>query len=66
MNALYNFEIIRAVYNILSAPQETNGIEPNIIRNALRDIEDMDKELYRWVYVDKRLQKFKEGNKSTA
>ncbi len=48
----YNLEMIRAAYNILCAPQETNIIEYNIIRTALRDIENINIELYRWIYVD--------------
>lgn len=51
-DAPYNSTMIRAVGDILSAPQKTNVIESNIIRTALRETEDIDKELYRWVYVD--------------
>ena len=51
-DAPYNFEMIRTVYNVLSAPQETNAIESNVIRAALRQIDNIDKELYRWVYAE--------------
>lgn len=50
--AEYNAKIIGAVKNVLEKQQETNCIEPNIIRNAIKNIENIDKELFYWVYVD--------------
>ena len=51
-DAPYHLEIIRTVYGILSAPQKTNAIESGVVRAALREVKDIDNELYRWVYVD--------------
>ena len=48
----YNREIINAVCKVLSEKQASNCIEPNIIRNALKSIKSIDKEVFRWVYVD--------------
>ncbi|MBQ9107082.1 MAG: hypothetical protein IJY56_04245 [Clostridia bacterium] len=48
----YNGEIINAVCKVLSEKQESNCIEPNIIRNALRNIKSIDKEVFHWVYVE--------------
>ena len=48
----YNFEVINAVLDILKTPQVDNKIEDNIIRKRLRTIENIDKEDFRWVYVD--------------
>lgn len=48
----YHKEMIRAVCAILCAPQKTTDCRFNSIRTALRAIEGIDKELYRWVYED--------------
>ena len=48
----YNIEIIKAVLEVLSTPQIDNTIDDNIIRKKLRTIETIDKEYFRWVYVD--------------
>ena len=48
----YNIEIIKAVLEVLSTPQIGNTIDNNIIRKKLRTIETIDKEYFRWVYVD--------------
>jgi len=48
----YNFEMINAVLDILRTPQIDNTIDNNIIRKRLRKIEKLDKDDFRWVYVD--------------
>ena len=48
----YNIEIVKAVLEVLSTPQADNKIDNNIIRKKLRTIETLDKEDFRWVYVD--------------
>ena len=45
-------QVIRCIENILSAPQTTNYVESNRIREALRHIDGLDAELFSWVYVD--------------
>ena len=48
----YNSEMINAVLDILRTPQIDNTIDNNIIRKRLRKIEKLDKDDFRWVYVD--------------
>lgn len=48
----YNIEIIKSVFEVLSALQIDNTIDDNIIRKKLRMIEAIDKDDFRWVYVD--------------
>ena len=48
----YNIEIVKAVLEVLSTPQIDNTIDDNSIRKKLRIIETIDKEDFRWVYVD--------------
>lgn len=48
--AACNAEVIRTVMNILSSPQESNTIEANIVRVALRGINGLDRES--WIYAD--------------
>ena len=48
----YNIGIIKAVIDVLTAPQIDNSIEDNIIRKRLRAVEAIDKDDFRWVYVD--------------
>jgi hypothetical protein len=48
----YNIEIVKALLEVLSTPQADNKIDNNIIRKKLRTIETLDKEDFRWVYVD--------------
>ena len=48
----YNLEMINAVLDILRTPQIDNTIDNNIIRKRLRKIENIDKDNFRWVYVD--------------
>ena len=48
----YNVQIIESVIQILSSPQIDNSIDDNIIRKKLRTIDTIDKEYFRWVFVD--------------
>ena len=48
----YNFEVINAVLDLLMTPQVDNTIDDNVIRKRLRKIENIDKDNFRWVYVD--------------
>ena len=48
----YNTQIIESVLKILSEPQIDNTVDDNIIRKQLRSIDSLDKEYFRWVYVD--------------
>lgn len=50
--AKYNVEITKSIISVLEKPQETNIVELNIIRTALRTIEIIDKERFYWVYID--------------
>ena len=47
----YNREIINAVCKVLSEKQAYNCIEPNIIRNALKNIKSIDKTTIENIYV---------------
>ncbi len=48
----YNIQIIEYIIQILSEPQIDNTVDDNIIRKRLRTIETIDKEYFRWIYVD--------------
>ena len=48
----YNIDIVKAVLEVLSTPQVDNTIDDNVIRKKLRAIETIEKEDFRWVYVD--------------
>ena len=48
----YNTQIIKSVLKVLSEPQIDNTVDDNIIRKQLRSIDSLDKEYFRWVYVD--------------
>ncbi len=48
----YNAQIIQSIIHILSELQIDNSIDDNIIRKRLRTIENIDKDHFRWVYVD--------------
>ena len=48
----YNTQIIESVLKILSKPQIDNTVDDNIIRKQLRSMGALDKENFRWVYVD--------------
>lgn len=48
----YNIQIIESVLQVLTKPQIDNTSEDNIIRKQLRNINSLDKEYFRWVYVD--------------
>ena len=48
----YNTQIIASILKILSEPQIDNTVDDNIIRKQLRCIDSLDKDFFRWVYVD--------------
>jgi hypothetical protein len=48
----YNTEIIKSVLEVLTSRQPDNTIDDNNIRKKLRAIEAIDKEDFRWIYVD--------------
>ena len=48
----YNSKIIESIIQVLSCPQIDNSIDDNIIRKKLRTIDTIDKEYFRWVFVD--------------
>ena len=48
----YNKQIIQSIIHVLTEPQIDNIINDNIIRKALRAIDSLDKDYFRWVYVD--------------
>ncbi len=50
--AKHNVEIIKAIIFVLEKQQETNIVELNIIRTALKTIEIIDKERFYWIYID--------------
>ena len=48
----YNSQVLRAIIRVLNAPQTDNTVDTNLIRKGLRTIETIDKECFRWIYVD--------------
>ena len=48
----YNKQVIQSIIHVLSAPQIDNTIDDNIIRKELRKIETIEKDCFRWIYVD--------------
>ena len=50
--AEYNIEITKAIISVLEKQQEINHVDLNIIRNALKSIEKIDKERFYWVYIN--------------
>ena len=50
--AEYNIEIAKAIISVLEKQQDINLVEFNIIRNALKSIEKIDKERFYWVYIN--------------
>ncbi|MBQ3528623.1 MAG: hypothetical protein IJA52_08750 [Clostridia bacterium] len=48
----YNAQIIQNIIQILSEPQIGNSLDDNNIRKNLRTIETIEKENFRWVFVD--------------
>ena len=48
----YNKQVIQSIIHVLSEPQLDNTVDNNILRKELRTIETIDKEGFRWVYVD--------------
>ena len=48
----HNVEIIKAIISVLEKQQETNIVELNIIRTALKTIKIIDKERFYWIYID--------------
>ena len=50
--AEYNIEITKAIISVLEKQQDINLVEFNIIRNALKSIEKIDKERFYWVYIN--------------
>lgn len=50
--AVYNYEIINAICAVFSEKQASDCIESNIIRNALKNIKNIDQDLFHWVYID--------------
>ena len=48
----YNKQVIQSIIHVLSKPQLDNTVDNNILRKELRTIETIDKEWFRWVYVD--------------
>ena len=48
----YNKQVIQSIIHVLSEPQLDNTVDNNILRKELRTIETIDKEWFRWVYVD--------------
>ena len=51
-SAEYNAEILKAIISVLDKPQGTNIVEANIIRDLLKPVNIIDKELYSWVYIN--------------
>ena len=51
-SAEYNAEIVKAIISVLDKPQGTNIVEANIIRDLLKPVNIIDKELYSWVYIN--------------
>ena len=47
-----NAELIQSMIDILSAPQIGNGIEDNVVRKKIRTIETLDREFFRFAFVD--------------
>ena len=48
----YNAQIIQSIIHILSEPQIDDLLDDNIIRKNLRTIEAIEKDYFRWAYVD--------------
>ena len=50
--AEYNVEVTKAIISVLEKQQDTNVVEPNIIRNVLKTIDKIDKERFYWAYIN--------------
>ena len=48
-NAPYNLEMINCVKKILLLRQESNCVNSNIVRTALRRVKNIDKKLFHWI-----------------
>jgi len=47
-----NAEIIQSVINIISAPQSGNDVDSNIVRKKIREIYNLDRDLFKFAFVD--------------
>ena len=50
--AEYNNLIMKSIITILEKQHETNVVQHNLIRNTLKSIESIDKELFYWIYIN--------------
>lgn len=48
----YNRQVIQAVIRVLRAPQTDNTVDTNRIRKELREVDALDREGFRFAYVD--------------
>ena len=49
--AVYNIGVINSIKDAISKKQESNCMDTNIIRNALKTVENIDKDLFYWAYI---------------
>ena len=47
-----NAEIVRSVIDIFSSPQRGNDVDSNIVRKKIRVIEGLDRDLFKFAFVD--------------
>ena len=47
-----NAEIIQSVIDIISAPQNGNDVDSNIVRKKIREIYNLDRDLFKFAFVD--------------
>ena len=47
-----NAEIVQSVIDIISAPQNGNDVDSNIVRKKIREIYNLDRDLFNFAFVD--------------
>ena len=47
-----NAEIVQSVIDIISAPQNGNDVDSNIVRKKIREIYNLDRDLFKFAFVD--------------
>ncbi len=49
-----NAKIVQSVIDIISAPQNGNDVDSNIVRKKIREIYNLDRDLFKFAFVDNR------------
>ena len=47
-----NAKIVQSVIDIISAPQNGNDVDSNIVRKKIREIYNLDRDLFKFAFVD--------------